>query len=226
MCFINAAGIMGGTYLELSINESSQPALPHLEFKPQPGVSYIPSRPSHIGNAIQNISRMLDELEKVNFIQLADKLNQTLDNMNDILNQSELRSTLKSVNNICSTLENTVQRLQTVLSDANVEKLNRSIDNIDISVQNLKRTVSSDELSATVKNLNQFLTDARRVLNSAESSGKQLGAEAGQLKLRLEMSLTRLDNALKEFADLARNISADPGQFVRGRQEKPVQPAK
>lgn len=25
MCFINAAGIMGGTYLELSINESSQP---------------------------------------------------------------------------------------------------------------------------------------------------------------------------------------------------------
>ena len=64
MCFINAAGIMGGTYLELSINESSQPALPHLEFKPQPGVSYIPSRPSHIGNAIQNISRMLDELEK------------------------------------------------------------------------------------------------------------------------------------------------------------------
>ena len=226
MCFINAAGIMGGTYLELSINESSQPALPHLEFKPQPGVSYIPSRPSHIGNAIQNISRMLDELEKVNFIQLADKLNQTLDNMNDILNQSELRSTLKSVNNICSTLENTVQRLQTVLSDANVEKLNRSIDNIDISVQNLKRTVSSDELSATVKNLNSFLTDARRVLNGAESSGKQLGAEAGQLKLRLEMSLTRLDNALKEFADLARNISADPGQFVRGRQEKPVQPAK
>lgn len=100
----------GGTYLELSINESSQPALPHLEFKPQPGVSYIPSRPSHIGNAIQNISRMLDELEKVNFIQLADKLNQTLDNMNDILNQSELRSTLKSVNNICSTLENTVSR--------------------------------------------------------------------------------------------------------------------
>lgn len=74
-CFINAAGIMGGAYLELSVSDSLPPAMPHLDVQPGDGVIYIPSRPSHIGNAIQNISRMLDELEKVNFIQLADKLN-------------------------------------------------------------------------------------------------------------------------------------------------------
>lgn len=35
---------------------------------------------------------MLDELEKVNFIQLADKLNETLDNMSEILNRGELKA--------------------------------------------------------------------------------------------------------------------------------------
>ena len=74
--------------------------MPHLDVQPGDGVIYIPSRPSHIGNAIQNISRMLDELEKVNFIQLADKLNETLDNMSEILNRGELKSTLNNINQI------------------------------------------------------------------------------------------------------------------------------
>ena len=147
MCFINAAGIMGGSYLELSINDSSQPSTPHLDITPPPDVSYIPSRPSHIGNAIQNISRMLDELEKVNFIQLADKLNETLDNMSGLLNQSELRNTLKSINTICNNLENSISRLQVVLSDSNVAKLNRSIDNLDAGIQEFRSSLNGKTLS-------------------------------------------------------------------------------
>ena len=38
------------------------------------------------------------------------------------------------------------------------------------------------------------------------------------------MSLTRLDNMLKQLSTLAENLSADPNQFIRGRQETPVQP--
>ena len=156
MCFINAAGIMGGSYLELSINDSSQPSTPHLDITPPPDVSYIPSRPSHIGNAIQNISRMLDELEKVNFIQLADKLNETLDNMSGLLNQSELRNTLKSINTICNNLENSISRLQTVLSDSNVAKLNRSIDNLDAGIQEFRSSLNGKTLSETMANFDNF----------------------------------------------------------------------
>lgn len=224
MCFINAAGIMGGSYLELSINDSSQPSTPHLDITPPPDVSYIPSRPSHIGNAIQNISRMLDELEKVNFIQLADKLNETLDNMSGLLNQSELRNTLKSINTICNNLENSISRLQVVLSDSNVAKLNRSIDNLDAGIQEFRSSLNGKTLSETLANFDGFLTEARAVIADARTGSRELGAQAGEVRLRLEMSLTRLDNMLKQLSTLAENLSADPNQFIRGRQETPVQP--
>ena len=224
MCFINAAGIMGGSYLELSINDSSQPSTPHLDITPPPDVSYIPSRPSHIGNAIQNISRMLDELEKVNFIQLADKLNETLDNMSGLLNQSELRNTLKSINTICNNLENSISRLQVVLSDSNVAKLNRSIDNLDAGIQEFRSSLNGKTLSETLANFDGFLTEARAAIADARTGSRELGAQAGEVRLRLEMSLTRLDNMLKQLSTLAENLSADPNQFIRGRQETPVQP--
>ncbi|UKI34162.1 MAG: hypothetical protein L6W00_12685 [Lentisphaeria bacterium] len=214
----------GRLYLELSINDSSQPSTPHLDITPPPDVSYIPSRPSHIGNAIQNISRMLDELEKVNFIQLADKLNETLDNMSGLLNQSELRNTLKSINTICNNLENSISRLQVVLSDSNVAKLNRSIDNLDAGIQEFRSSLNGKTLSETLANFDGFLTEARAAIADARTGSRELGAQAGEVRLRLEMSLTRLDNMLKQLSTLAENLSADPNQFIRGRQETPVQP--
>ncbi len=222
MCFINAAGLMGGSYLELSVSDSVPTALPRLDIRPPVGVTYIPSRPSHIGNAIQNISRMLDELEKVNFIQLADKLNETLDNMSELLNQSELRNTLRNINSICANLENSSRRLQIVLSDENVAKFNRVIDNVDIGIRSLKKFAEDQEIGATIRNLDHFLIEARSALADAREGSRQLGEKAEQMSLRFEMSLTRFDNSLDELVRLLENISDDPSQFVRGRQEKPL----
>ncbi|MBS1370846.1 MAG: MCE family protein [Lentisphaeria bacterium] len=223
-CFINAAGIMGGAYLELSVSDSLPPAVPHLDVHPEDGVTYIPSRPSHIGNAIQNISRMLDELEKVNFIQLADKLNETLDNMSELLNKGELRSTLSNINQICSNLETSSRRLQSALSEDNVQKVNRAIDNLDAGILSLRKFGDSPELGDIVRNLSTFLADASAAIRKAEAGGATLGEEAATLKLRLEMTLTRIDNSLRQLQEFSQNLSNDPNQFVRGRQEKPVQP--
>lgn len=223
MCFLNAAGLMGGSYLELSISDSSQPALPHLDIKPsEDDIAYIPSRPSHIGNAIQNISRMLDELSKVNIIQLADKLNETLDSTSDILTQSNLRETLKSVNAICINLEKSISRLQIVLSEANVTKLNRAIDNADTGMTSLRKVLDKEDLPGLIDNMNRFLTEARGAISSAQTQGRMLSSDAVALKLRLEMSLTRFDNLLKQLTQSAEAISADPNQFIRGRQEPHV----
>ena len=223
-CFINAAGIMGGAYLELSVSDSLPPAMPHLDVQPGDGVIYIPSRPSHIGNAIQNISRMLDELEKVNFIQLADKLNETLDNMSEILNRGELKSTLNNINQICSNLETSSRRLQAALSEENVQKVNRAIDNLDAGILSLRKFGDSPELGTMVRSLNTFLTDASAAIKKAEAGGAKLSDDAAALKLRLEMTLTRLDNSLRQLQEFTQNVENDPNQFVKGRQEKPVLP--
>lgn len=206
----------GGAYLELSISDSLPPAMPHLDVQPGDGVIYIPSRPSHIGNAIQNISRMLDELEKVNFIQLADKLNETLDNMSEILNRGELKSTLNNINQICSNLEISSRRLQAALSEENVQKVNRAIDNLDAGILSLRKFGDSPELGTMVRSLNTFLTDASAAIKKAEAGGAKLSDDAA-LKLRLEMTLTRLDNSLRQLQEFTQNVENDPNQFVKGR---------
>lgn len=224
-CFINAAGIMGGAYLELSFNDSLPPAMPHLDVRPPDGVTYVPSRPSHIGNAIQNISRMLDELSKVNFIQLGDKLNDTLDNMSELLGKSQLKETLDNVNRICSNLEISSHRLETAISEENVRKVNDIITNLDAGILSLRKFSSSSEADQLLKNLNVFLCDAVAAIKDVRVAGAQVGSDADALRLRLEMTLTRLDNSLKQLQEFTQDVANDPNQFVRGRQEKPIQPA-
>jgi len=224
-CFINAAGIMGGAYLELSFHDSKSPALPDLDVKPPAEVTYIPSRPSHIGNAIQNISRMLDELGKVNFIQLSDKLNRTLDSMNEILNKSELRNTLDNVNRICSDLQVTSHRLEATLSEVNVQKINEIITNLDAGIASLRKFGASPEVNRLLKQTNAFLGDAISAIKDARTVGAKVGDDAAAMQIRLEMTLTRLDNSLHTLQEFTQNVSDDPNQFIRGRQEKPVLPS-
>lgn len=223
-CFINAAGIMGGAYLELSFNDSLPPAMPHLDVRPPDGVTYVPSRPSHIGNAIQNISRMLDELSKVNFIQLGDKLNDTLDNMGELLGKSQLKETLDNINRICSNLEVSSHRLETAMSEENVRKVNDIITNLDAGILSLRKFSSSAEADQLLKNLNVFLCDAVAAIKDVRAAGAQVGSDADALRLRLEMTLTRLDNSLKQLQEFSQDVANDPNQFIRGRQEKPIQP--
>ena len=75
-----------------------------------------------------------------------------------------------------------------------------------------------------VRSLNTFLTDASAAIKKAEAGGAKLSDDAAALKLRLEMTLTRLDNSLRQLQEFTQNVENDPNQFVKGRQEKPVLP--
>ena len=223
-CFINAAGLMGGTYLELTLGGQEPPALPHLKDVPE-DVFYIQSRPSHIGNAIQNISRVIEELSKVNLVQLTDKLDQTLDSMNDVFGRGELMTTLKHLNNISRDLELSVQNLRSALSQENIEKINRSIANIESSTTGIRKATSPEEIGALVRNLNAFLTDSRAFLEDARQLGNRLGDEAETARRRLESSLTRLDNTSRRLTGAIDRLEDQPNQLVRGRQDPPLEDA-
>ncbi len=221
-CFVNAAGIMGGAYLELSSSESLPSALPYLNVRPPDGVTYIPSRPSHIGNAIQNISRMLEGLSQINFIQFADKLDETIDSLGEILNRKEFQNTLTNIDQICASLQISSKRLEVALSSENVDKINHSIANLDAGLASLRKLSDDPEAMEAVKNLNAFLKDAVEALEEARTAGTKVGEDAAALRRRFEMTLTRLDNSLQTLQEFTRNVSADPNQFVRGRQEPPL----
>ncbi len=219
-CYLNAANIMGGAYLELAFNKPGAPApsLLHRYVKPPAGRIYIPSRPSHIGNAIQNISRMLDELQKVDFIEIANKLNQSFDNLNTLVNNQRLTETLDSIHRICKAMEGTTVELQKLLTPENIAKVNRTIDSLD----SLQKSSSTENLIEVLRNFNLFLTDARAALTDARQAGRELEGVSKDLRLQFESGLVRFDNTLKQLTRTAEDLGKDPSQFVRGRQEPEV----
>ncbi len=220
-CFVNAAGLMGGAYLELTLGGEELPALPHLQDVPD-DVLYIQSRPSHIGNAIQNVSRVIDELSKVNLVRLSDKLNLTLENINSVFGRTDLSETLTQFNRISRELENSSKNLRIALSDENIARVNRSLDNIEISSENLRKISDQKELGLLVKNLNEFLTESRTALADARVAGGKLSTEAMETRRRFEESLTRLDNVSRRLTGYLAKIEEDPNQLVRGKQTPPL----
>jgi len=221
-CFVNAAGLMGGAYLELTLGSADEPpALPHLTDVPS-DILYIQSRPSHIGNAIQNVSRVIDELSKVNLLQLADKLNQTLDNINAIVSRNDLQEMLTQFHKVSGDLQQSTENLRLILSEANIAKVNRSLDNIELSSRNLQSITSQSELGDLIKNLNAFLLEGRATMQNVDRFGANLTKESVAMRLRLETSLTRLENLSRQLNDYMANLQQDPNQLVRGKQTPPL----
>jgi ABC-type transporter Mla subunit MlaD len=221
-CFINAAGIMGGSYLELTLGGQEPPALPDLQDIPEDAM-YIKSRPSHIGNAIQNVSIVLEEIGKVNLVQLTDKLNQALDHMSEVLSSGELTQTLKYLHNITRNLDMSMQNINFILSTQNIDRINHAIASVENTAAKIQQMTGDEEMNSLFKNLNGFLVESRQFLKSVDAMKGELSAEAAALKIRLEESLTRLDNTTRSISRQFDRFEDDPNQIVRGRRPPEIE---
>ncbi len=219
-CFINAASVMGGAYLELSTTPSDAPNLPYLEVKVPPNLVYIRSVPSHIGNAIQNISRVIEGLSKVDWVQLSDKVNLALNNVNSVFGSGDLTDTLRNFNQISRQLELSARNLSSVLSEENMRKLDNTINSIDESMKGLREAARDENLRRTLDNFNGFLLDTRTFFDTTGAQLADAGQTARQLRLRLEESLTRVDNFLVELNRVLNALDDHPEQLIRGGREQ------
>ena len=218
-CFVNASSLMGGCFLELTLDSPTPPALPHLEDLPE-GRLYIPALPSHIGNAIQNISRVIEELNQVNLIMLSDKLERALDRMNDLFGQSDLIDTMHQLNQVSRELSTAVGNLHRALSDENIGRINQSVANIESATDNVRRLTGGAEVAETLKNLNEGITEMRQFLRSAERAGEAFGQEAENGFARIAETLTRLDNLSRSLAAAVDRWEDNPNQVIRGRHDE------
>jgi ABC-type transporter Mla subunit MlaD len=216
-CFINAAGLMGGTYLELTLGSPEPPALPDVNDLP-PHLFYIQARPSHIGNAIQNISRIIEEFNSINIIKMADKLDQALDTANDLLKQGDLTDLFKQLNNISRDLEFSMRNMRSALSDQNLDKINRTISNIERSTASLMKTASQEELGETLRNLNAFLRETKAFLPAAAQLAEKLNASAGPAGAQLAETVTLLHNLTAQISTLVERLDDNPDALLRGNR--------
>jgi ABC-type transporter Mla subunit MlaD len=221
-CFLNASGIMGGSFLELGVSDKIEYALPNLEVSPPEDVFYIKSRTSHVSNVIQNISQTLEQLTKVNFVMLADKLNNTLDNANTIFNKAEVGDTLKRFNRISKDVEYSAKNLRIAFSEEQVKKMLKTIDYLEDGTRKLHKALPPEKLKELSDSLSAFLKEAREFLDKTDKSREAITGDFNQLKIRLIQSLVKVDRILKEFSVFINNLEEDPNQLIRGRMDKPI----
>ena len=221
-CFVNASGLMGGSHLELVREQIIFPKRPAETIKKDqipPDVSYIPSNPSHIGNAIQNVSRMLEEMKSIDWNGFAEKLNSSLDNLNVLLNKQDLEAALKRFERISTSLEKTASRLENVVTQQNIDNMNFALNNFNQSTRNLLEVSSSKEVKETVNNLNAFLKTGKSLLDKTDNNAGTVHAELKTFLSNLETSLIRLENNITGISSMLQDFSKDPGQVIHGRKE-------
>ncbi|MBQ9502208.1 MAG: MCE family protein [Lentisphaeria bacterium] len=222
-CLINASGLMGGSHLELVRNTQKK-----LLFKSPPpgnipaGVTYIPSNPSHIGNAIQNVSRMLEELKSIDWNGFADKINGSLDNLNALMDKKEIEAILRKAERIGNSLEQTATRLEKIVTQENVDRINRALDNLNQSMQNLLKASTSQKVETTLDNLNVFLVAAKKIIDKTDYSAESVHSELKIFLGNLENSLVRLENNVLNITRTLQDFGRDPTQVLRGRREPEV----
>jgi uncharacterized protein YoxC len=209
-CFLNASGIMGGSFLELGVSDKIEYALPNLEVSPPEDVFYIKSRTSHVSNVIQNISQTLEQL------------NNTLDNANTIFNKAEVGDTLKRFNRISKDVEYSAKNLRIAFSEEQVKKMLKTIDYLEDGTRKLHKALPPEKLKELSDSLSAFLKEAREFLDKTDKSREAITGDFNQLKIRLIQSLVKVDRILKEFSVFINNLEEDPNQLIRGRMDKPI----
>ena len=221
-CFVNASGLMGGSHLELvrspgitanniNINEKRKRNLP-------PDVCFVPSNPSHIGNAIQNVSRMLEEMKSIDWNGFATKINSSLDNINTLLNKKELDNALQRFERIVSSLERTTGRLEATITKENMDKINTALSNLDKSTKSLLKFTADKKITETLDNLNSFLHAGKGLIDKTEKNSGKVHSELKTFINNLETSVIRLENRLTGISFMLQDFSKDPGQIIHGKQ--------
>ncbi|MCP3965418.1 MAG: MCE family protein [Lentisphaerae bacterium] len=221
-CFMNASGIMGGAYIELGSSGKIKFALPDLRVMPPEGVFYIKSRTSHVSNVIQNISQTVQQLTKVDFGKLADKVNMTLDNADKIFNNQELQGMMSRFNRISLDVEYSARNLRQAFSEEKIAKLLNTIDFLEDGAKRLHKILPAEKLKKIIEDFSALLVDAKEFISKTGDGRDVIVKDITQIREKLFISLVKFNRFMNSCGEIMNSIDDDPNQFIRGRGDKPV----
>ncbi len=226
-CMLNASGLMGGTYLELvgfGNPVDGELALPNLLVRPDGNCIYIPSRASHVSNAIQNIGKTLDVLSRIDFLALQEKINVSLEKVNDLLDENDLGKINARLDRLLANLEETSAALKDAVTPGNIKSFVSAVSYLEESLRDWRTALPGDRLQRWSDNMTDLLdetrdlaVDARGLIARGAESLESLSENAVAIRNRLGASLTRLDNSLRELMRMISHLEDDPAQLIRGR---------
>jgi phospholipid/cholesterol/gamma-HCH transport system substrate-binding protein len=239
-CRINKSGIMGGGFLELTVSNTPQWALPELKITPPEETIYVRSVSSNVPNAIQNLSNTLEKISQIDFVKLVDKIDKTLDEADDLFNNAELSSMLTRFNRISIKLESNLNSLQKMFTPESVEKYLVTVDNLKKASGTLNQSLPREKLKSIVDNLESAsrhfnsalppekmktlvntmeadLKSLNKLLVNTDKSRAEMIKMVYDLRYQFEVSLLKLNHTLQSVSDLSNSLNDNPEQLLRGK---------
>ena len=188
------AGITGFKYIELNYFNS-----PEDKLLPAPtGMAYdeiyIPASPSMLSDAIQNISKSLENISKIRFDKISASLENSAVKINEFIDDDTLQDTVANLKNITAKLDSAIakDRLQELMND-----LQKTVNEFGRLAQRVNSEANIGKTATSIRNA----TDA--VAQSSES---------------LENTLVKLDAALDKLTVLINLLNENPSALLRGKE--------
>ena len=172
----------------------------------------IPSIPSGLSEVVQSVTTALSNLSKVDFSDMASRIDHLADEITLSINQLDLKS-------INTTLITAGQNLNDLLSDPKIKealgKLGTTLDDLDRLATSLNQQVQplSGEIQTTAKSARDTLDQ----LNQTLSSVRDVIAPDSSLRSELDRTLLEITNAARSLRVLSEFLEANPSAIITGK---------
>ena len=208
-------GITGSLYVELKFYDPLQyPVAGDTGYLPvEKGLLDVPSIPMvEIASIIENIEIAVNNLANLNYDQTLGDLNKVLASTNRMLNDEDLKSSLKDIKVTSSELKSIVEKVNKSLTESKmndmVKNLNQTLDRIGNLADFMQTEVKKSDIPQTAET-------ARNFMNSSEYKFTVLRDD-------LLTASKRLEDTLSAFKMLALYLEQNPSSLLNGKQGQPV----
>ncbi|MCF8094296.1 MAG: MCE family protein [Desulfobacteraceae bacterium] len=228
---IKSVGITGIRFVEL---ERPQPedrlSLPDFDFETKYQV--IATKPSEIKQLISDVFDILSRIQQVDLQGLSSRLTAIMDNVNRILNESEieklstgLQTLINRSNRLLdaekwrefrSSINDTTQKIDGLISDTR-----QTVNSLDTEI-----TTSANHFNAAVDEIYQAADRVDNVFASGSRTLESAQNRAKQYDRRMMRILEELESASADLNRLLEQLNRQPSRMIFGAPlpEKPVAP--
>ncbi len=172
----------------------------------------IPSVPSGLSEVIQSITTAITNLSKVDFEDMAKRINGLTDQLTHAVQDLDLKQ-------LNDSLIAAANNLNSILADPKIkeslDKLGATLDDLDHLASNLNAQVQplSDEIQSTTRSARATLDQLDRTLTAV----RDLVAADSPLHTELDKTLNEITNAARAVRILAEFIEANPTAILTGK---------
>ena len=208
-CRLEFAGITGMKFIDLDYFAKPE-SNPHstINAKLDDQTIFIPSVSSSFKDIVTTITTTLEKISKFNFEEIGNGLENSLNNLNSILKDPAIKSSIGQINNAAINLKNSTNIIAKVFTE---QRLTKIIENMEQNLKSIEHFIEEVNKETRKMQLPETVSDIRSTVNSIHNS-----------KDEFMQAIKKLETTLNSIKLLVDSIDQDPQQFIRGKAKPEV----